>query len=170
MFIEKIKNIVPPPKKIFLPSLLSETEEKISLLLPKDYCELIKIYGAGTFGGFLNILVPYIDTFEYSLLKFMEIDKKNYIACKSVVNSFQLNQNDPRLLDGWKIGNFYNYFPEKNGILPWGKYPEGNEYTFYWKTSGDSWNVVVYDDLYGYKEFDMPMTEFLYNLFIGNII
>ena len=33
----------------------------------------------------------------------------------------------------------------------------------------EQWSVVVYDDLYGYKEFSMTMTEFLYNLLSNKI-
>lgn len=170
MFVDKIKQIVSPPNTPVIYCNPAENNKKIGITLPKDYYDLINIYGAGNFGNFINLLVPYIDDYEFGLFSFLSEDRECYLDNQDFVNAFPPDENDPILLKGWKIGEPFDYYPEDGGLIPWGKYPCGNEYTFYWKTVGDDWTIVVFDDLFGYIEYNMSMTEYLYNLFTGKIV
>lgn len=170
MFLKLIKQIIPPPE-VKNVNDRDEFNKKIGVNLPNDYYDLIEAYGVGTFADFINILVPFSDEFEFGLFKFMEADRSDYhYGCEFLKKEDNSDDfDDPRLLNGWKIGQPFGYYPEKGGLIPWGKYPEGNAYTFYWNTCHEQWTIVVYDDLYGYKEFYMSMTEFLYNLLSNKI-
>ncbi len=59
MLIEKIRQIVPPPSGSVAYCDPMENNKKLDITLPKDYYDLINIYGAETFGNFINILVPF---------------------------------------------------------------------------------------------------------------
>lgn len=170
MFIKLIKQIIPSPN-LNVSFDRNEINAKLGINLPDDYYDLVAIYGAGTFANFIKILVPFSNEFEYSLFQFMEIDREDYSYGRDFLELDVNNEDfdDPRLQKGWKVGEPFGYYPEKGGLIPWGKSPFGTEYTFYWNTSNEQWSVVVYDDLYGYKEFSMTMTEFLYNLLSNKI-
>lgn len=79
MFVEKIKQIVSPPSEPVIYCDPMENNKKMGITLPMDYYDLINTYGAGTFGNFINILVPYIDNYEFGLFSFLNDDRECYL-------------------------------------------------------------------------------------------
>ncbi|MFW0785424.1 hypothetical protein AAFP35_12960 [Gordonia sp. CPCC 206044] len=61
MSIETLASLVTPPKAV--PTYdFGYIESALGFLLPDDYKQLMTVYGGGTFGGYLNIMEPTVDS------------------------------------------------------------------------------------------------------------
>jgi len=174
MFIKKIMEVVSAPENMPAQCVPEQINARMGVNLPDDYYEVINTYGAGTFGEFISLLVPYTDDFEFGLFRFMEQDREEYNENRDMLFGdeplFEISNDNNNMFGAWREGMPYCYYPANNGLIPWGRYPEGNDYTFYWKVNDCRWTIVVYNDCFEYIEYDMTMSEFLYNLLAGNIV
>lgn len=190
MYIKKITQLIPTPEfPVYTGDMerIKALERKLKVNLPEDYYNLIKAYGAGYFGGYFIIYNPFIEegpvslTFALNENKYyyecakeswnMELPGVNIKCSDALMELFESKRNADGSVDysGDKFNNIgypFSFFPEKGGLFPCAEY--NGEYTIYWKTGGEKWTIVVYNDDY-YSEFDMTLTEFLYKLIIGEI-
>lgn len=152
MSLTELKKLVPPPNKPFEVGTLDgwkQVEEKLNLRLPKDYREFIFTYGSGLFAGFYRIYNPFAKS-EYTSL---------YKCVNTICNQDQRSQ---RLFpDRFP----YPFYPEPNGLVPWGNDENGNDY--FWLSEGPptKWQVVQMENRgSGMKIQPFTMTGFLVNI------
>lgn len=190
MYIEKITQLISAPHfPIYTGDMdqIKAIEKILDVKLPEDYYELIKVYGAGYFGGYFIVYNPFIERGPLNLL-FALNENKHYYECAqkswnmvlpgvnikasdALTTLFESQCNEKGEFDysGDKFHNIgypFSYFPENGGLFPCAEY--NGEYTVYWKTNAERWTIVVYRDDY-YSEFDMTLTEFLYKLITREI-
>lgn len=146
----KLRAIVPPPDEpvgVGDPTGWNRIEEELGLVLPDDYKEFIGTYGDGYLAGFIHIFNPFSDSPHLSLQTSVEKICKVY--------------RDLKASEGDKQVPFCVY-PEKSGLLPWGRNDVGN-YMF-WLTDGESkkWPVVLAEGRSNrYERFNLGMATFL---------
>jgi hypothetical protein len=131
MSVTALLKLVPPPASPTgvgrLPSWIDD-EAKLGTGLPSDYKEFVTHYGTGLFADFFIVY--------------------NLLARDTV---FGLIPNATKELAMIRLRNYktifgddfpYGIFPDKPGLLPWGKDENGG--TYCWLTAGksDSWPVV----------------------------
>ena len=99
---------------------------KLGLKLPADYRKFIDTYGSGLFADFYMVYNPFASS-----------ELINLIVCVNRVcgyNRTSQTSNPSRFP--------YPYFPEPNGLLPWGRDENGNDYFWLRKGSPATWQVV----------------------------
>ena len=176
MYVNKLKELITPPenpvgvgdlqnRKIF--------EKKLGIKLPTDYYHLLETYGAGYFGGYFIVYNPFVEHSGFDFLYMLNENRYFYTMMKDDFSESKTNlfirkfrtPNGKYKICGGEADSFgfpFPFYPEEGGLLPCCEF-EG-EYTVYWKTGGDKWTIVVYDCDEFYSEFDMSLTQFLYNL------
>jgi hypothetical protein len=149
MGIEALKVLVQPPKTPLETGGLQEwraAEKRINLELPTDYRDFILAYGTGLFARFYGVYNPFSKN-EYVNL---ELSLKRACDAQREIKA-QFPNEVPYLI-----------YPERPGLLPWGRDDNGNDY--FWLTDGppDSWKVVSCENRgEGFREYGRTMTEFL---------
>ena len=142
MSIERLLKLVPPPAEPYDVGPASEWpsfEKQLGTKLPSDYREFVLHYGTGLFAGLYLVYNPFAKSPYMSLLRCV--------------------QEQPEIASPT---DEYSFFPEKGGLLPWGKDENGNFY--YWRPAGkpDKWTVVQCEERGdGYMAHDLGMSEFL---------
>lgn len=159
MYLKKLKALIPPPECPECagnPELYRQTDDRLGIKLPQDYYDFIAAYGAGMFGNWLVVYNPFTKNPNLNLFRQLEEWGDSYREVKSYYGE------DCEYGEGYP----FEFYPEKNGLVLWG-WIDGGGFSFYWLPKVDKWTIVVYDDADYYKEFDMTMTEFIYNLMLG---
>ena len=129
MSIDQLKELVAPPdtpSEVGTLSQWRDYERSLGVELPSDYREFVFTYGSGLFASFYRIYNPFAASQHIALLSSVtRVCKYNRESQQKYPNRFP-----------------FPYFPEKDGLLPWGNDENGNDY--FWRTSGsaDAWHVV----------------------------
>lgn len=155
----------------------AEVNKKLGVNLPEDYFELLKIYGAGQFCGWVNVFNPFIGADEpgwyLNLYDNIKDERRNYTySPKSYASIKAMFKNAPtvkyyeekQFAESGAAGEGYpfDFYPKEGGLIPWGNCEEAA--VLYWKMNEGKWTIVVYGEDEYYYEYDMTMTEFLYDL------
>jgi len=156
MTLETLTHIVPRPRHPTDPGKgrdWTKVEMALGTPLPVDYKEFVNLYGTGVIRNHIGIYNPFAEFRDLNLLA--QVDE---------------------ILDGWrKLGAKYEeysypFYPELDGLLPWGRTDSGND--LFWRTHGepDEW-TVAFSESRGpeIEQFDGSMTEFLVDLFSGKL-
>lgn len=148
-----------------------EVNEKLGIVLPDDYFSFLKIYGAGQFCEWINVFNPFINVEYLNLFYRIESERNIYKYSKEAMESDQM-RNNPKVKQFKEqylkecgasgAGYPFGFFPDKGGLIPWGDCEEAA--VLFWKMNKGKWTIVVYGEEEYYYEYDMTMTEFLYNL------
>ena len=130
MSIESLRGLVSPPDQpVEVPddATWMLVERELGVALPRDFKDCLRIYGTGSFGGFLWVFNPASANPHLHL--------KTQIQ-RSLDGLRTLKAEDPEELP-------YALFPEPEGLLPWGITDNGDG--LYWHTAGEpeQWTVVV---------------------------
>jgi hypothetical protein len=129
--IAELKKQVPPPSKPFEVGSLArwrKIESQLGLKLPRDYREFVFAYGSGLFAGFYRVYNPFAASEYTGLLS----------SSKRICDMNRESQpGNPERFP-------YKYYPEPEGLLPWGNDENGNDY--FWLTKGPPTNWVVVQD------------------------
>lgn len=159
MSIDQLLSVRKPPANPVEAGLISEwakIEEEIGTQLPIDYKQYISIFGTGGFSkADFTFLFPFNPfSKRYTLQEWQEDTLWVYEECR---------HSTPEIC-------IFNAFPEKNGLLPWGRTDNGD--ALFWLTKGppDFWDVVVFDGKYmEYVHYNLTMTGFLASWLSGEI-
>lgn len=150
--LERLIKAVAPPDK---PSATEGDIPQGIPALPRDYLSLIGAYGSGSFyveqvGDLVILLNPY--SHDYLKRSQDELD---------MAREVKRTEGDDYIP--------YEIYPKSPGLLIWG-YGEDRKH-YFWLTEGkpDEWPVIVMYDIEIFTRFDVPMTEFLRQLFCGEI-
>jgi hypothetical protein len=150
MLITKIRGIVPPPANAVGTGDnkgWNQVENKLGLLLPDDYKAFIETYGDGYLAGFIHVFNPFSESPHLSLLT--NVDK----VCRTY-RELKASEGDAQVP--------YAVYPDKPGLLPWGRNDLGH-YMF-WFTDGEpnNWPVVLAEGRGDrFETFDMGIVMFL---------
>src|SRR5262249_54774047 len=131
MSLAKLKKLIRPPDR---PSEIGSLEHwravegQLGTSLPRDYREFISTYGTGVFAHFYCVYSPFSKNKHLSLLRCAEL------VCRY---NRQSREEFPERFP-------YPYFPEPDGLLPWGVDENGNDY--FWLTQGAPSNWIVVED------------------------
>jgi hypothetical protein len=156
--IKRLTKLVPPPESPTEVGSLEEweaAEEELGAGLPRDYREFVYRYGSGLFAGLYIVYNPFAAS--------------EYIRLLDRVRTVCEIERDLKQSMGSKYVSF-PIFPEKGGILPWGRDENGNDY--YWLTEGppSKWTVVQNNVRgKGYARHNCSMTGFLLEVLEGRI-
>lgn len=152
MSLARLKRLVAPPESPAEVGTLQQwqdLERSLGAELPRDYREFVFTYGTGLFAGFYRVHNPFASSQWMALLTSVtRVCDCNRESQKEFPERFP-----------------HPYFPEKNGLLPWGNDENGNDY--FWLTQGqpDEWQVVE-DEVRGdgIKAHPFTMTDFLISI------
>lgn len=159
--------------------------------LPSDYYEFLQAYGYGSFNDYFYILNPFIENGTEAFIKENEREKESYEfleqgnsatltngklayidCCFSDKELVVVNGNKElaEFLRTEKIDDYtrskiialgdhypYEFFPKEGGLIYFGRTDDDS---FFVRINGAKTSVVMYCD--GYYEFDMSITEFIY--------
>lgn len=179
MYLEKITKLIPVPE---FPVCTGDSQqykqviEQLGIELPQDYFMLISKYGLGIFLDCITIYNPYTDNKYYNLFNAINTERAIYNDSKAFFE-FDKNNQHPKIVEFNKkqmklsgasgVGYPFNFYPEKNGLIPCGTWDSA--YMFYWNTASNPWSIIVYGEDEFYFEYDMCITEFLFKLFTNDI-
>jgi len=127
-------------------------EAEIGLVLPTDYKDYVKLYGAGRFLEFLGLYIPRAENPN------MRLERMVRVVCEGLTSLSPLEEPP------------YPYWPTPGGLLPFGATDNGDE--LFWLTRGaaEDWKVVIMDRAFGrFETFDCGVAEFLAGLIRGEI-
>jgi hypothetical protein len=152
MTIETLIKIIPPPAT---PSEAfsgpwAPIEAELGAVLPQDYKDFVRLYGAGYFMEFLGIHVP---------------------KCRSPYIRFEHEIHAVRSALGYDEDLAYPLWPNPGGLIVFGKTDFG-DYLF-WLPLGppEDWCVVVWGrGLQQFEAFDCDLSDFLAGLAAGEIV
>jgi hypothetical protein len=140
--------LIPPanPQETGAADAWGEVTGRFGEVLPGDYMKFVQLYGTGAIGDWLTVLNPFARNRHQNL----------FIAGFEFLSG--LRQIKVEFPDEIPFPLFY----EPGGLLPWGISIDGD--IFCWLTRGLSghWTVTVIGRHTGNEEFDMPMTQFLF--------
>ena len=158
MTIENLIKTIPPPAEPAYPydGPWEHIQAQIGAQLPYDYKELLRLYGAGRFMRFFDIVGPTSPTAEGRLVNFMSAAHSSFIYDRQGSWFY----DDPPL----------PIWPRPGGLLACGQTGWG-DYIF-WLTRGHvpEWPIVVWDRTREQLEsFEYDLTDFLAEIAKGNI-
>lgn len=174
MYLDKLTGIIPPPADPVhcgSPNERALFEERTGLFLPNDYYELLHRYGAGYFcnrdeedEAYYNCIAiydPFASDPGLNMDKALEREREFYMDFQSYEMA---RGNDPANLI-YK----YPFFPDKNGLIPLGDMGE-LECKLYLKPNGSSMGYSVLAERFPeFYEYNVTVTQFLYELLTGHI-
>ncbi len=134
------------------------TESMIDIkgvLLPEDASLFFKKQ-IGGFNDYIWFISPYDDVWNEQVQEQKEI----YEDLKEAYHQYGLTDKKGE-------GYPFDFYPQKNGIIPWAVCDNGA--LFFWKININSITIVVYGEDADYYEYDMTTTEFLYKLINNEI-
>jgi len=152
MTIENLIKAVAPPAAPFeaFEGPWAPIEAELGVTLPLDYKDFVRLYGGGSFMGFLGIAVP--------RCRYLGVRLEHYVP--EVSRGFLALRDAP-----------YTFWPSPGGLLPFGS-TDTADYLF-WLTVGppETWRTVVWDrgSPAGFEVFDCDLTDFLAGLATGGI-
>lgn len=129
--------------------------------VPDDFLRFISDFGSGRLNNFIWFMSPY--------------DKKWSKKTEDLRTEFleQKKEFDSDIICGMSYipscneGYPFEFYPEKNGLLPWGYSSNGS--TFYLLNENGISSVIVYGGSYVFSEYRMSVPEFIYKLVTGRI-
>jgi hypothetical protein len=149
--------IQPPDKPTETPDEggWKSVEVKLRLKLPMDYQEFIASYGTGAIDNFLWVLNPFSRNNNLNLITQakIQLDAQRQFSMESGITA-------P-----------YAFYPETNGLFPWGITDNGD--VLYWlcKGSPSDWETVACDSRASrWRAFHLTMSEFLTELVTRKLI
>ena len=132
-------------------------DKEIYYKLPEDYHKYIWAYGWGVICKTLFVYNPFIESPFFNLFIQTSVMRDSYNYLKDKHGIMGNNEGYP-----------FTFYPEHDGLLPFGRTDFG--YELYWQThSNEKWNIVVYPSSSVYLIYDMTMTEFLYKILTQQI-
>lgn len=187
-YVEKLLEKYPAPKEIrtdFTNEDIRVFEEQLGIRLPKDYYAFLRAYGQGSFSDYFYIWHPFAnaepakwflaETKEcaenYAMLEepflsdgvdgkfvngeFVQIRGKAELAEFLRVEKIDAHTRAKILF----LGDHYPYdfYPKEGGLLYIGRTDDED---FFLRMDCGKQTIVMYSD--GYYEFDMTITEFIY--------
>lgn len=187
-YLEKLFTKYPAPKESnihFTDEDIRSFEEQIGIHLPEDYYAFLRAYGYGSFSDYFYIWHPFAaahpaEAFlaetrrcaeNYAMLEepflsdgvdgefvdgeFVQIRGKAELAEFLRVEEIDAHTRSKILF----LGDHYPYdfYPEEGGLLYFGR---TDEEEFFLRMDCGKQTIVMYSD--GYYEFDMTVTEFIY--------
>lgn len=166
-------------------------EKALGVELPSDYYDFLQVYGYGSFDDYFYILNPFIDNGTEIFIENNKQEKENYeyleqgfwsssingkpayVDCKFLDKELIISRGNEALAEFLRtekidehtrskilaLGNHYPYelYPEDGGFVYFGRTDDDS---FFVRICGTKTSVVMYSD--GYYEFDMSITEFIY--------
>lgn len=147
MSIESLIEIAPPPSEPVDAGPLPQwamVQIKLGLELPSDLLKLAVLYGTGSFSrGQFSVLNPFAPS---------------YVETVTQICAFYRTLKEAEGDDYFP----YDFYPQRPGLLPWGR--EANGHEMFWLTEGaaDDWPLVLYRS--GACEFEraeMSLTDYL---------
>lgn len=180
MYLEKLKEIVTPPNKPFENNKPLSYKNELEIDFPKDYIDLIELYGTGLFNNCLMVYNPYSLNEYVNIFSMHKKTSEQYMNHKRsdnithlsdmLVKRFSRNNRIilPRGEEVDGIGYSFNFFPNVPGLIPWGEID--GDYTLFWEYDKLFKGIIVYNSEGAYSKYDMITTEFIYKLFRGKII
>ncbi|MDB5434017.1 MAG: hypothetical protein JWR47_274 [Phenylobacterium sp.] len=152
MTIETLIAAIPPPAEpagVFL-GPWEPVEAEIGTALPRDYKDLVRVYGSGYYMEFFGIDVPRCPNLNIRLEHQVRLVSETFLYGDDVS---------------------YPLWPAPGGLLSFGGTDNGD--SLFWLTRGApaDWGVVVWDraDL-DFELFDCGLTSFLAGLATGEIL
>jgi hypothetical protein len=153
-FTELSRLVAPPdtPQEVGTLAEWSSIESQLGMTLPGDYREFVFAYGTGLFANFYRVYNPFASSQYIALIPSVtRVCGYNRESQKSFPDRFP-----------------YPYYPDANGLLPWGNDVNGNDY--FWLTDGspNEWRVVQDENRgNGILVHPLSMTEFLTSILKG---
>ena len=136
---------------------MRDFEAEHRFIFPSDFKEVIFKYGSGTFGDFIDLMNPFR----------MMNGTSEYLLVERRIRSTYL---DMRL----EFSHYhpFEYYPNLNGILPWGTTRNGDELFWYAMHSDPNlWQVIVWQSRDPcYWLYPVGIAEFLGRVFSNKIV
>ena len=162
--ITQLQSLAPPPANAVYAGTASEwtsVESRLGTTLPEDYKQLINLYGAGSFGGYVCPLTPFAPDMgtgsRFSLYR--------AVTALKIIEPFQ--QEAPEDFQPFPV------YPAVGGLLPWG-WECSDAGLQCWRTEGNanSWSNVILDSDWSaeYHEYPVSVTNFLVKWLTGQIV
>lgn len=158
MSLDKFRALLPPSRISYNTGNeigWKKIETTLKTSLPRDYKELISIYGTGGIDNFLWFLTPFTDDRNVNFLKKMI----------TILDAYRESKNNfPELFK-------HSVFPESKGIIPWAYTDNGD--VLYWQVinNPENWPIIVYDSRSPeFIQYNFSMFEFLIKLIKKEII
>jgi hypothetical protein len=132
---------------------------------PEDFRDFIDTYGSVVLNNLLSIWSPQIAPRRFNAPSGLS-GFSNYVwFCSKEGGQGILRE---RLRSRWPEGQPYPVWPERGGLILWGRSPRKHQ--CYWVTEGDdsnSWPIVVWFDETEWLRFDMSFSQFLLEVVMG---
>jgi hypothetical protein len=124
--------IVPPPVEPMEAGsthAFAGVEDRLALVLPDDYKQIVMAFGTGSWRDFLWVLNPFSANAHLNLL---------HQAARQLDAERQVKEASPEAVP-------FPLYPQMGGLFPWGMTDNGNR--LYWLTEGapDSWPTIIYE-------------------------
>lgn len=132
------------------PAQWQSVENVLGTPFPTDYKEFVGQFGSGYIDNFLWILSPFEDHQYLNVVWQLSERRDIHRILREAVGHDELP---------------YGFFPDQNGLLPWGSTDEGD--MLYWVTNDmgpDRWTVLIEPRDQGWDELNVGMTECLAKL------
>ncbi|USA45403.1 SMI1/KNR4 family protein [Acinetobacter sp. C26M] len=154
-----VKEMLPPKEPSEVPNNLNNQlwdtiESKLGLVIPNDYKEFIQIYGSGSIDSFLTIFNPFSENININLIDQLYVQSEVYKDLKSY---------------GEEVP--YDFFPLKNGILPFGMTDNGD--VLFWQVNDlpKEWNVIINEARSSnWDVLKISMTDFLLGILQRKVV
>lgn len=188
MYLEKLTGIIPPPANPTHCGNSNERnlfEERTGLFLPDDYYELLHRYGAGyfcnsdkeneTFYNCIAIYNPFSFDSWLNMDKALKREREFYIDFQreeriDAERMRNMARENPYLkLNPVNLIYIYPFFPDKNGLIPLGDMGELECKLYLKPNESDIGYSVLAERFPKFYEYNVTVTQFLYELLTGQI-
>ena len=194
-FVKQLTEKYPPHqgnKTHFDIKNIENFESELGTELPSDFYDFLLAYGSGSFNDFFFVWHPFTEGGADEFFqnnkqaeenyKFLEnsLDASWRVDCCFSDNKLITLNGDKKFTETLRteqidahtrskimaLGNHYPYhfFPEKDGMVYWGRTDDDD---FFLRIRDEKNSIIMYSD--GYYEFDMGITEFIYEYLTGTI-
>lgn len=154
-----------------------QTEEKVGVALPPDFCELAEWFPFGVFQGYLDFIPSAGGLMDLRDRRLGDLRRwrdntpdDDEIAYREYLEELAASEGE-ELVPAPVLSFPFPLWPEPGGIFPWATGSHGE--IFFWLRSGrdpGSWSVVwCHGDDLDWERFDGTTTEFLIALVSGQI-
>lgn len=178
------------PNADFTNEDISAFEKALSTELPSDYYEFLKLYGFGSFSDYFYVCYPFTENGTNNFISDLRQKKELYenleadtcafssdrdtrIDCKFVDGKLVIINGEQEIVETMRtekidlytrskiiaFGNHFPYklYPDEGGLIFWGYTDDAD---FFLRYNDGKISVVILD--LDYYEFDMSITEFIY--------
>lgn len=189
-FVDEIQKKYPAPPECemhFDENDILRVEKELGLELPSDFYDYLKIYGNGCFDEYFYIWDPFGENGTKGFLECTALAKDTYndlekdlmeprpvyVDCKFSNGEVVVLKGDPKYVEFLRTEKIdehtrskilafgdhypYDFYPQENGLLCFGR---TDDHEFFVRIHDRKTSIVMYS--YGYYEFDMGITEFIY--------